>query len=224
MDGTATSPSDYVAVAGGLPFADGETIKSFDVTIVDDNSFEGTESLTLSLANASGGAGLGAQSTATLNILNDDVRSPGLVHFDSQSYTVTEGASLTITILRDGGSNGQIAVELSSIDGTARVGSDYDALSTVIQFADGETSNTVTFASIEDTTVESTEDLQLTLSKPSGGAIVSAPVNVTINITDNDQVTPRSDGGGGGAIGPWWLLLSFAFLWSQFTTFYYRRT
>jgi hypothetical protein len=185
------------------------------VTIVDDSNFEGDESIIFSLANASGGAGLGGQSTATLMIRDDDIRSPGAVHFEQQAQQFTEGGSITITIVREGGSDGQIAVELNSVDGTARAGSDYNALSVVLQFADGETSKSVTLSSIDDAIVESTENLKLELSNPSGGTTVSIPADATITIRDNDRATPPPRRKGGGSVGLWWLFCLTVLLWSR---------
>lgn len=214
-DGSASSVSDYGAVAATLTFADGETIKTFDVPIVDDNIYEGDETVFLSLANPSGGAGLGGQTSTTLNILDNEIRSPGSVHFENQAYSVTEGGSLTITVIRTGGSDGDIAVELNSTDGTARAGSDYTAVSTVLQFVGGETSKSVTFSSINDNVVESTENLKLNLSNPSGGATLSVPADATITITDNDRAPPPSGGGGGGSTGLWWFILLVLMSWTR---------
>ena len=214
-DGTASAASDYTAVANTLMFADGETIRTFDIAIIDDASYEGDETVFLSLANASGGAGLGGQTTATLTIQDNEIRSPGAVKFEDQAYSVTEGGSLTITIVRTGGSDGQIGVELNSVDGTARAGSDYNAISTVLLFADGEISKVVTLVSIDDTVVESTENLKLDLSNPSGGATISVPADATITITDNDRATPPTKRRGGGSTGLWWLMFLMLMSWNR---------
>ena len=53
-DGTATAGSDYTAVNGALTFAAGETEKTVSVAVLDDAHDEGSETLTLTLSNASG--------------------------------------------------------------------------------------------------------------------------------------------------------------------------
>lgn len=72
-DGTALGGSDYVATSGTLSWADGDTAnKSFVVNILGDTAYEPDETVALNLSVPTGGATLGAQSTATLLILNDD--------------------------------------------------------------------------------------------------------------------------------------------------------
>lgn len=70
-DGTATAGSDYTATSGTLTFNDGEFLKTFTIPILDDVQTEGNETVNLALSNPTGGAGLGAQTTATLTIIDN---------------------------------------------------------------------------------------------------------------------------------------------------------
>lgn len=72
-DGTANAGSDYTATSGTLNFAIGETNKTFTILINDDTLVEGNESVALSLNNPTNGASLGAPSSASLTILDNDV-------------------------------------------------------------------------------------------------------------------------------------------------------
>ncbi|MFQ5400301.1 MAG: Calx-beta domain-containing protein, partial [Anaerolineae bacterium] len=67
-DGTAVAGSDYTAVSGTLTFGDGETSKTFTVTILNDSVNDPDETVILALINATGGAVLGTPSQATLRI------------------------------------------------------------------------------------------------------------------------------------------------------------
>ena len=53
-DGTAKAGADYTAVSGALTFAPGERTKTVSVAVLDDAHDEGSETLTLTLSNASG--------------------------------------------------------------------------------------------------------------------------------------------------------------------------
>jgi hypothetical protein len=65
---------DFTTAAGTLRFASGETSKTFEVMISQDNFVEGNESFPLTLSNPTNGAALG---TSTANvIIADDVTEP----------------------------------------------------------------------------------------------------------------------------------------------------
>jgi hypothetical protein len=67
----ASDRSDYTTAIGTLRFASGDTTKSFALLISEDSLAEGTEMLNINLSNPTGGAQLGAASTATVAITDD---------------------------------------------------------------------------------------------------------------------------------------------------------
>jgi hypothetical protein len=71
-----------------MSFAAGETSKSFSIAIVDDSYAEGTETFTIGLNNPSG-ATLGAQSTATVTITDNDATN-GTNPMDSTNFFVRQ--------------------------------------------------------------------------------------------------------------------------------------
>ncbi len=82
-NGTAYARCDYSTTVDALAFGPGEREKTFTVPLVDDAHVEGPESVRLRLGNASGAA-LGAQSTATL-LINDNDAAAGAPNPVSQS-------------------------------------------------------------------------------------------------------------------------------------------
>ncbi|HVF50942.1 MAG TPA: Calx-beta domain-containing protein [Pyrinomonadaceae bacterium] len=70
-NGSAQQRGDFTLAQSRLTFADGETSKTFPVLICEDGYAEGSESATVELSNPTGGAALGAQSTATI-VINDN--------------------------------------------------------------------------------------------------------------------------------------------------------
>jgi parallel beta-helix repeat protein len=85
--GFASSRCDFTTAIGTLRFAAGETTKTFNVLISQDNYVEGTETLQLTLSNATGGAVFAAPSTAFLSI-TDDVTEPATNSSDTSSEFV----------------------------------------------------------------------------------------------------------------------------------------
>ena len=78
-DGTATAGSDYDSASGYLNWLEDDgTGKSFDVTIRGDATYEGNETVNLTLSNAQVAA-LGSPSTATITVVNDDAPPATLV-------------------------------------------------------------------------------------------------------------------------------------------------
>ena len=69
-DGSARAGADYTATSGTLSFAAGETAKTVDVAVVNDAHDDGTETMRLTLTNASGARI--ADGTATGTIENSD--------------------------------------------------------------------------------------------------------------------------------------------------------
>ena len=66
VDGTATAGDDYIADSGTLTFGPGETIKTVEVIILDDDEEDSGETFTLQLNNASGAALADAEATGTI--------------------------------------------------------------------------------------------------------------------------------------------------------------
>lgn len=212
--GTATAGADYTATSTTVSFADGDTApKTVSIPIVDDGLVEGDETVNLTLANPSGGATLGAQSSAVLTITdNDTVPSPaGKIEFSSATYSVTEGTpTATVTLIRSGGTAGAIAVNFATANGTAFDGSDYTGTATTVSFADGDnTPKTVSIPITDDSSVEPAETVNLSLTAI-GGTLLGPQTTAVLTITDNDVATPTppasgpasggsaSSGGGGG--------------------------
>jgi hypothetical protein len=71
-DGTASERSDYTTARGTLRFAPGEMVKSFDVSVTDDNTVEGDETISLTLHNLRGPAVLAAPASAFVTVRDDD--------------------------------------------------------------------------------------------------------------------------------------------------------
>ena len=72
-DGTAEAGKDYAAVSKVIRFGDGDDIERFiPVKILTDKEIEPDETVQLTLSDPRGCAQLGAQTTATLTILDDD--------------------------------------------------------------------------------------------------------------------------------------------------------
>ena len=189
--GTATgSGTDYTLASGTLSFADGETSKTITVNITDDGTYESDETVEVTLSNATGGASLGTDTVATLTISDNDVAPvSGILQFDPVSVTASEDAGTQdLTVTRTSGSDGIVTVDYAVTSGSAiGLGTDYTLLDGTLTFADGEMSKTIEVNIVDDTIVESSETIQVTLSDVTGGASLGTDKIATLTITDNDS-------------------------------------
>lgn len=188
--GSATSGADYTAITTTtLSWADGDSgTKTFAVPVIADGTLEPDETVDLVLSNATV-ASLGATTTTTVTILNDDITGPGTLQFSLSNYSVTEGdGNATITATRSGGNTGAVAVSYASSNGSAIAGSDYTTVSSTLSWNDGDSSpQTFQVPIINDTNVEVLETVNLTLSSPTGGASLGSPSTATLTITSEDR-------------------------------------
>lgn len=117
--------------------------------------------------------------------------APGTVRFSTASYSVNEGGGqATITVQRVGGDDGAVSVQYASSNGSAIAGSDYTAVSGTINWADNDDNNkTFNVPILNDSTPESNETVNLTLSNATGAALGS-PSSATLTIIDNDSAGP----------------------------------
>jgi hypothetical protein len=184
---------DFVNTGGTVNFATGQASNTFNVTICNDALFEGNETFNVALSNATGGATIGAQSTAVVTITDDEVAMPGTLQLSSATYTVGEaGGTVTLTVNRTGGSDGAVSVGYTLTDGTATGGAacggavDYVNTGGTVNFANGETSKTFDVAICNDIAVEPSETFTATLSGPTGGAVLGSPAAAVVTINDDD--------------------------------------
>ncbi len=169
--GTATSGTDYAALAGGtLTFAPGQTRKTIAAAVEGDTLDEAHETLRLTLSNPSG-ATLGSASTG-IGAIRDDDPTPSLA---IDSPEVGEGGTLTFTVTLSAASGRQVtAAYAEGTGGTATAGADYTALAPgTLTFAAGETAKTIGVAAWSDTRSEADETVVV---------VLSGPVNATLGM------------------------------------------
>ena len=108
------------------------------------------------------------------------------VQFSAANYNVGEGGvSTTVTVNRSGDTAGFTDVTFVTSDGVAKQSSDYVVASGTFTFAPGETSKTFSVLIVDDSFIEASETLNVTLSNPAG-AVLAAPSSATVTISDND--------------------------------------
>ena len=113
---------------------------------------------------------------------------PGTLAF-TQASTVTQEhfTNVTVTVARTGGSLGTVEVTVTSADVTATGDVDYGLVNQTLTFLDGETFKTVVVGLLDDRLVEGSEVFQLTLSHPTGGALLNEAAETFVTILNDDS-------------------------------------
>ena len=185
--GAATVGLDYASASGTLSFASGQTSRSFTVSLTDDEQAEQDEFVQLMLFQPSLGAVLGTNSSAILNIVDNDY-APGRISLSATNYTVTEGEQALVTVRRSGGNVGVVSVNYATIDGTATVPFDYSEAVGTLQWNHGDTApKTIAISTSENGLVHAAKSFSVRLFglSPEG---FGTRTNAVVMILDNDSL------------------------------------
>jgi hypothetical protein len=146
----------------------------------------------------------------TVSIQSTDLPMVGSVTLEPATYSVAENAgSVTITLNRVNGSDGEAVVNIATRNQTAVAGTDFTALNTNVTFADGQESATVTVNVANNSTYQGSRSFAVDITPVTAGLMIG---NATATITITDDETPPTAGDGGSETGS--SSGSFGFLWS----------
>ena len=113
---------------------------------------------------------------------------PGeLLDLETGAATVNESeGTISIDVLRTGGSVGTVTVDYLTTDGAATNPDDYTATTGTLTFVDGDTVETITVPIIDDSDEEVDEDFTVTIQNALGGATLGTTLATTVTISAND--------------------------------------
>jgi hypothetical protein len=167
QNGTAVSGSDYVAANGTITFSPGQTVRLIEISINSDAVDEGdSESFTVQLSNPNNANVADAAALGT--IVDDDAArvglQPGPAVNEGQSGTRTAVFYVTLTTPAAFPVTVDFYTASSSSSTAATPGVDYESTSGTLNFAPGETSQTVDVTFFGDRDEEPDEQFNLYLS------------------------------------------------------------
>ena len=187
-NGSAGAPTavetDYATVARTLTFLNGVTSQIISVPTKADTLLEGSETFTVTLSNPGGGATLGTPAAAVVTIVDDE--TPRLQFTTASSMVAESAGSVTLTVRRLGSTTTQNTVQYALAGLTATGGDDFVGTRGVLTFAAGVASRTIVVPVVGDTIGEGPETFTVTLSNPTGDAILGTPSVATVTISDDD--------------------------------------
>ena len=103
---------------------------------------------------------------------------------------VTEGNRVTLTVSMSIAWRNQVTVQYTTVNGTARAGTHFNAASGTLTFAVGETSKTITIQTTEDTRDNPNRTFSVRLSNVTQATLGRATATVTIVDDDDPIIVP----------------------------------
>lgn len=186
VSGTGITAGDYTLSGTTITILNGQTIGTTTFTVVDDVLVEGTETATLTISAPSAGITLGVTTTQNITITDDDIPPTPTVTLGVSSNAGSEAnfTVVTATVTASAPVTGNQTVTLA-VSGAGITASDYVLSSTTVTIPNGTTTGTAIFTVRNDAETEGTETAVLTISSPSVGITLGAPVVQNVAITDN---------------------------------------
>ena len=199
--GTATPGADYTGV-NTLTLAGGNTRHCNQITIIDDNIYEGDETIIYTIQEEPGSYRVARAGTITI-LENDPVPSltvtafPGVEGGRNQGVTPVQGQEFGNVVFRfnlDRPAAVPISMDLETIDGAAVRGVDYRFNNPTLVFPAGQTEMFIKLPVIDDADFDGTrnEDFDLVASNPSL-PVFTGQLRATGYILDNETPPPGVD-------------------------------
>merc|ERR1719464_1642104 len=186
-DGTACSNGDYTEAIGTLTFGPGETSKTVELSVEDDDIFEEDEHFYIRIHNLRRKDGraiaeidktdeagvtkkvpsiqLGTANNATIMILDDD--HGGFFTFDVAELDITESVgAYDLKISRKQGARGQVAIPYSTEEGTAKDGKDFEGVEGEVIFKNEETEKIITIPILDEESYEKNLVMYVNIGDP----------------------------------------------------------
>ena len=184
LTGNAVGGTDFAALSGSVTIAANTSGATVDVTVLDDALLEDNETVTLTIDSVVTGdsdISVGTMDSATLTIVDDDVAEVSVVATDPTATEPADPGQFTVSISNPSDTDTVIAYTIS---GDATAGSDYVVLSGTVTIAANTTSATIDVNVLDDTLLEDSESVTITLD-----SVTSGDSDISIGAADSASVT-----------------------------------
>ncbi len=186
VGGTADSNDYSQTLSGSVVIPDGQSSATIDVTPVNDANAEGNETVELILSDDPAYV-IASPAGDAVTIADDEVTDAWVTLAATEPIADESGPTAgQFTVTRDR-TDGALTVYYSSDGGTAS-SSDYSSLSGSVVIPDGQPTATIDITPVNDSTVEGSETVRLTLT-PDAAYTIGAASQDAVTIADNDTVT-----------------------------------
>ena len=197
VTGTATNGSDYNRLPTTVTIPVGQASTTLTLTPIDDTLTEGNETATITLANSSAYIVDATKTSGTVTIADNDrvLPSVSIVASDAVAAETRSGQTANrgqFTISRTGATTAALTLAYS-VSGTATNGSDYSRLTGTVTIPVGRSSVTLSVSPVDDSLVEGTETVVVTLNAGAAISVDATRGSASIDILDNDVSVRAND-------------------------------
>ena len=179
--GTASPGLNYLTSSGTLTLGDGVTSGQIAIPVVTNSLVQGTVNFSVDLSNPAGGATLGTPTNAVVNILDQNV---GVTFANATNSAVETAVYASVSVERIGPTNSAFTVRYATYNLTAVPGVNYTPVSGVLDFAPGQSFQTIDVPLINDPQVTGNLLVGIKLFQVTGVAQLVAPTNALVVIQD----------------------------------------
>ena len=178
--------ADYSGVPDSLTFGGSDTSKTFTFTAIEDTIDDDDESVKLGFGTLPAGVSAGTTSEATVSITDDDHPANVDVSFQSATYTVAEGNSVTVKVTLSADPERSVTIPLTKADQGGASNSDYSGVPGNVVFNSGDTEKTFSFSAASDSDNDDGESVKLGFGNLPTGVSAGSTDEATVSITDDD--------------------------------------
>ncbi|HWB13392.1 MAG TPA: MBG domain-containing protein [Pirellulales bacterium] len=200
VTGGTAGNMDYQDNFGTVIFAPGQTTAQitfgYAYNFINNNRetpvYRGPLTLQVTIGNPTGGAVLGRTTTSVLTI-DDPEDQNGAFDIKSQSQVKENAGQAAIEVDRLGQTSTTEQVSYSTVDGTAKAGTNYVATSGTLTFQPGQTQAEIDVPVLDDHLNDNPGSFKVVLSDPTGGALIVDGLGQGSVAILNSDIPPPSD-------------------------------
>ncbi|TDO95287.1 Ig-like domain-containing protein, partial [Marinomonas balearica] len=188
--GVAADGSDFEGVAS-VTIPAGEQSADLDITTLEDGTYEGAESFTVSISDVTGAEATISETAGSASTTIDDAQSAPVVSIAADQTNVTEGQDAGFSVSIDQKADEAVVVDFT-YSGVAADGSDFTGVASVTIPA-GEQSADLDITTLEDGTYEGAESFTVSISDVTGAeATISETAGSASTTIDDSNVEAPS--------------------------------
>ena len=183
---------DYSLSATSVTIAGSSTSATFTVTAVDDSVDDDGESVNLSFGTLPDEVSPGTQSTATVNLTDND-HPQVTAEFGAATYTAAEGGSaVTVTVNLSADPERSVTIPIVAAGADGAGSGDYSLSATSVTIAGSSTSATFTVTAVDDSVDDDGESVNLSFGTLPDEVSPGTQSTATVNLTETDSTPPSA--------------------------------